>query len=707
MPPSIPVPNAANLKGSWGPVIPMPNVPIHTHVLPNRTVLFWGRRDAPNLTLNEHFCTPQVWDPAAKTFTPTPQPKMADGTPVNLFCAGHTFLPDGRLLVVGGHWLDGEGLNQACIYDSAANTWTAIATMNNGRWYPSALTLSDGSVFAISGSFADGTGNIVNNDVPQIWNNGPWDDRVNFIGLQLFPRLHLAPDGRIFMSGALAQTYLLDTTQPPGVGTWTPLAMRDNSLRDYAPSVMYAPGKVIFIGGGNDPNTKQPTNACEIIDLTAAAPQWQPTGAMQFPRRQHNAVLLPDGTVLVTGGTRGGGGPNPGFNDLTPGEPVHTAELWDPATGKFTPMADESVDRCYHSTAVLLPDATVLSAGGGEYFPIESTGQENDPKDSHRDGQIFSPPYLFRGPRPTITAAPTDVTYGSMFEVSVANPADIAMVTWIRLPSVTHSCDQNQRINFLEFTAGAASLTVTAPPNANICPPGHYMLFVLNSRKVPSEAAILRIHAPAAVVARTLATTGQALAFSAPSVGIAARNREIDSASKGTHVLVGLTGTCPYGIAACWGGAYEGLQRLEGARWVRPIPNAEHSTADIYLANDGLPAIERWPEQFRTSVNGSYEFRGVEVTLSGTVEESGGSLVLQATDARPAIPLTPLREGKQIQWNHSAGQLRPLTPKERNAYKRLKTLVTGALDHTAAVQVTGPLTKTATGYALAVREFQG
>ncbi|MCW3098265.1 MAG: putative galactose oxidase [Chthonomonadaceae bacterium] len=707
MPPSIPVPNAANVKGSWGPVIPMPNVPIHTHVLPNGKVLFWGRRDAPNLTLNEHSCTPQVWDPATNTFTPTPKPKMADGTTVNLFCAGHTFLPDGRLLVAGGHWLDGQGLNQACIYDSVANTWTAIERMNHGRWYPSALTLSDGSVFVLSGSFADNNGKVVNNDVPQIWNNGPWDDRVNFIGLQLFPRLHLAPDGRIFMSGPLTQTYLLDTTQPPGVGTWTPLAMRDNNLRDYAPSVMYAPGKVIFLGGGNDPFTQRPTTACEIIDLTAPAPRWRSTGGMQFARRQHNAVILPDGTVLVTGGTQGGGGPNPGFNDLTPGQTVHTAELWDPATDTFTPMADEAVDRCYHSTAVLLPDATVLSAGGGEYFPIESTGQENDPKDSHRDGQIFSPPYLFRGPRPTITAAPADVTYNSKFKVSVPNPARISLVTWIRLPSVTHSCDQNQRINFLEFTAGAASLTVTAPPNANVCPPGHYMLFVLNAQKVPSVAKIVRIHAPVAHPAMMAVTTGRALAFSAPSVGIAARNKEIDTARKGTHVLVGLTGTCPYGIAACWGGAFEGLQRLEGARWVRPIPDAENSTADVYLADEGLPAIERWPEQFRSSVNGSYQFRGVEVTLHGSAVASEGNLVLQATDTRPAVTLLPIREGEQIQWNHSAGHLRALTPKERNAYKRLKTLCSASLSGDAAVQVTGPLTQTESGFTLAVREFKG
>ncbi len=117
---------------------------------------------------------------------------------------------------------------------------------------------------------------------------------------------------------------------------------------------------------------------------------------MHFARRQHNATLLPDGTVLVMGGTQGNGGESNGFNDLTPGQPIRSAELWDPKTGHWTLMARASVDRCYHSVAVLLPDATVLSAGGGEYRPNNNLDRENNPNDSHKNAQIFSPPYLFR-----------------------------------------------------------------------------------------------------------------------------------------------------------------------------------------------------------------------------------------------------------------------------------------------------------------------
>ena len=219
---------------------------------------------------------------------------------------------------------------------------------------------------------------------------------------------------------------------------------------------------------------------------------------MQFPRRQHNATILADGGVLVTGGTSG-----PGFNDLSPGKPVHVAELWDPATEQWTRLAAEDVDRCLHATAVLLPDATVLSAGGGEFAV---GGEPNDPRDSHRDAQIFRPPYLFHGPRPQIVAAPEDVTYGEKFALAVSGP-DVGKVTWIRLPSVTHALDHSQRINVLEFRRDARGLTVAAPEGPQICPPGHYMLFVLSKAGVPSRARIVRIGPRAITRVRVRPTT--------------------------------------------------------------------------------------------------------------------------------------------------------------------------------------------------------
>lgn len=217
---------------------------------------------------------------------------------------------------------------------------------------------------------------------------------------------------------------------------------------------------------------------------------------MQFPRRQHNVTILADGSVLVTGGTSGAG-----FNDLSPGKPIHVAELWDPATEQWATLAAEDVDRCYHATAVLLPDATVLSAGGGEFTV---GGEPNDPRDNHRDAQVFHPPYLFHGPRPEIVAAPKEVTYGETFALAVSGP-DVGKVTWIRLPSITHALDHSQRIDILEFRRDARGLTVAAPEGPQICPPGHYMLFVLSKAGVPSLARIVRI-GPRAITRDVAAT---------------------------------------------------------------------------------------------------------------------------------------------------------------------------------------------------------
>jgi hypothetical protein len=188
------------VHGRWGPVLTFPNVAIHAHVLPNGRVLMWGRRDDPNDSLDVHECTPFVWDPNDGQITNTPQPTVANGTKVNLFCSAHAFLRDGRLLVVGGHLADSDGLNQATLYDAATNTWTPTAPMTTSsgqpvrRWYPTATTLPDGSVLILSGSYIDPARpkgkQVVVVDLLQLWDNGAWTtittndgDALNFIGL--------------------------------------------------------------------------------------------------------------------------------------------------------------------------------------------------------------------------------------------------------------------------------------------------------------------------------------------------------------------------------------------------------------------------------------------------------------------------------------------------------------------------------------------
>lgn len=719
--------------GQWTKLIKLANVPIHTHVLPTGKVLFWGRRTPPGNTpqdatfdsLNQHKCEAFIWDPANPTGPGTPtsnQPTDLKGDPINLFCSGHTFLPDGRLLVTGGHFFDSQGISSSTFYDPFTDKWTAGPDMGIGRWYPTAVTLADGRAFVLAGSHANGvpksppdappTGITA---VPQVLDDREWKGTTDFQGLPLYPRLHIAPNGFVFMSGPLANTYYLENFLPPNANAWVRVAARDAGGRDYAPSVMYDVGKVIFIGGGQDTDPRDnaqdgpPSQEVEIIDLNAPQPSWVKTGDMNFPRRQHNATLLPDGTVLVTGGTKG-----TNFNNLNDNNPVHTAELWDPSTGKWTLMADEAVDRCYHSTAVLLPDGRVFSGGGGEYAPDNKIAS-NDHKDTHPDCQLFSPPYLFKKEaRPIITGAPVKVEYGQVFDVGTPVPNDISLVTWIRLPSVTHSFDQNQRINFLKFQAGVNKLNVTAPPNPNVCPPGHYMLFILDQEKVPSVAHIIQI---AAAATPHVAPAAAPSAANVPSLPINFSERaeslrspeqldqEIQQKEPKPPVVVGVTPICPYGLSACWGGAYEGLKHLSGVRLVRPMPNAKDSTGFVYLKDAGLPDIEAWPAEFAKIANAVHRIRGVEISVEGVVRDlGGGAVIIQGDDSRPSILLQHIEPGDKIQWDATNAAPQPLTPDEQKMYESLEKEVKeggGSLQAT----VTGPLQKSGEGYVLKVRHF--
>lgn len=459
-----------NVYGQWSNVIDAQIVPIHMHLLPTGKIMYWENGGFEVTLLDEI----RLFDPVMGTISTPALPGH------DIFCTGHSFLADGALFVTGGH--DEEdlvGLPNASIYNPFTDSWTSLPNMNAGRWYPTNTTLANGDVLVLSG--LDSNTNL--NTLPQVWEtaNGTWRDLTNAQILMpldggLYPRMFLTPNGRVFRVDPTpyGKTWYLETS---GLGSWSEgPPSKKGSTRDYGSAVMYEAGKIMITGGGEFP----PTATTEVIDLNGSGPTWRFVAPMAFARRHLNATLLPDGKVLVIGGTS-----SPGFNEAT--DAVHVAEMWDPETEMWSIMSGMQAPRVYHSTAALLPDGRVLAGGGGRPAP-GPTGHTDQP-----DFEIYSPPYLFNAASPMIDSAPTTVNYGETFFVETSNATNITNVNWIRLPSVTHAFDQNQWMNKLGFSQASGGLNVTAPVDSNLAPPGYYMLFIVNEDDVPSVAQIIHI----------------------------------------------------------------------------------------------------------------------------------------------------------------------------------------------------------------------
>ncbi len=448
-------PGSEAIVGLWSSPQTTPVVALHSSLLPGGKVLLWG-----------HGGEPQVFNAQAGDFAQVANTNCTDPLGCELFCTGHTVLADGRLLVAGGHDEvrgNSYGLTQSSTFDSILG-WQPSGRMNYARWYPTLVSLENGQVVAISGSQVPGQ----NASIPELWDGSGWTALTGAnLKIPNYPRTFIEPkNGRIFVAGHLEPRFL----DPTGNGSWSLGPTRQVADRNYGGAVMLD-SKVLYAGGGGKACPGSPERSAEIIDLADASPSWALTGSMAVARRQVNLTILPDGTVLATGGTS-----TCGASDEAGA--VFSAELWDPGTGQWRTLASASVVRVYHSTAMLMPDGRVLSAGGGD-------GGGVTPQRSY---EIFSPPYLFKGDRPSYELASPSMRYGQPFAVSTADAASIRKVTIIRLPSTTHAFNMSQRLNTLEFEVTGGGLTVTPPAAGRFAPPGPYMLFLVNEAGVPSVA---------------------------------------------------------------------------------------------------------------------------------------------------------------------------------------------------------------------------
>ncbi len=491
--------------GRWEPSFSSAPL-IHATVLPNGNVLHWT-------SFANHAYT-RLWDCVLDPVTGLCDPDISGNnrhdvwyTDKDVYCSGHSLMSDGRVMITGGTLFGQayDGDPGTTIFDYQTPIYPTVKAfkpgpnMANGRWYPSNVALGSGGTLTAAGTYCAQRG-IIGNQCAQVANNlypeilpsstaTAWDklDNAQML-LPLYPWLYYASNGKVFYAGQEAQSRWLDLQ---GEGAWS-LGPVSSAYRESGSSVMYDTDKIMISGGG--PVT--PLATAEIIDLTPSAapsptpPAWQFTAPMANPRKHHNLTILADGTVLATGGTKGNG-----FNNNCPENVVYAAERWNPANGTWSTMASMAQNRRYHSTAMLLPDGRVLSAGSAEY---PSAGDTCPVLPNQYQTEIYTPPYLFNpdgtyATRPTISNAPSTMGYGQQILINMPNTSSIAKVTMVRLSSVTHSINMNQRINNLTFRRVGAGLRVTTPASGNVCPPGHYMMFVVNNAGVPSVAKIVQI----------------------------------------------------------------------------------------------------------------------------------------------------------------------------------------------------------------------
>ena len=528
-------------KGVWQ-VLPFPNPvrSIHSVVLYNGDILFVaGSGNDPNEFAAGSFES-ALYDPVKGTFKVIP-------TPDDFFCAGHVQLSDGNVLVLGGNkaypnattGVGYEGLKTSYIFDPVTEKYIKENNLNGGHWYPSATELANGDIVSYGGLDETSAGSTITeyfkynksltDSTPDSSTDGKWlpsgttpntvNQTYDFWGL--YPAMILRQDGTLFYSGShvfgnnetpvgpagtargQGGAGILDigdiiNTDPTDTDPMTvvkglqdtPGGPAGTDMTDQSMSVLLPPAQtqqVFLAGGGNINYTKSATRLTDLIDLNAADPTYVPGPLLPqgtlFNGKKESAsqgkmyvslVVLPNGNVFETGG---------GLLDRE--DPVYEASMINVAKleanpsseGAYTEMATDPVPRGYHSQSFLLPDGRVLSIG-------------NNPGDGSFEMRmsIYSPPYLFHGARPQITGvqSSSNWTYGGTYNITTNQP--ITSAELIRPASVTHQSDPNQRLVALPISGTGTSVSLNLTSNANIAPPGWYMLFVNNANGVPSVA---------------------------------------------------------------------------------------------------------------------------------------------------------------------------------------------------------------------------
>jgi hypothetical protein len=499
------------VSGQWSSVIGTPVVPVFQALLPNGKVLIWDSvgDNATETYPNHTFTRAMVWDPATNTS------KRVDVQGYNIFCAGFAHLPNGNILVAGGNANASlAGIVQTHIFNWQTETWTRGANMAGARWYPSVAAMANSEQAIIGGGPATAEiyqANGAIRTLPEFTNTT--------YGGRLYPFMISRPDVLLGLIGPYNATYTVGTA---GIGTITGTGTRDGKDRNYGSFATYDIGKSLVVGGGKlteDGVANVPTKTAVVVNSNSGLVAGvTASGSMSRGRRQHNATVLADGSVLATGGMTSGA------STVDLGNAITSAERWDPATGAWTLLASANRIRQYHSTATLLPDGRVMTGGGGICGDCMAAGY------LEKNIEYFTPPYLYKkdgtgglAPRPMISTAPASISINTNFSITSSQAAGIRKVGLVGLSDVTHSVDQGQRYVPLKFTTAGTTLTVTGPPTGGVAPPGHYMLFIIDSAGVPSVAKMVQVAKGPAPLLSAIRNTGATRCVDVPGSNLAIR----------------------------------------------------------------------------------------------------------------------------------------------------------------------------------------
>lgn len=481
-------PAASAGKGVWTTTIDFPLVPVSAVLeYSSGKLLVWSSYNPSTFGgSNGGQTITAEYDPATQLVTST----LVTNTGHDMFCTGLSMDFNGRHVATGGN-TDAA----TSIFDPTSDSWSKGANLNIPRGYQGQVTTSTGDIFIIGASWSGGQGgkngelySPTANTMTQL-GGAPvapmlTGDAQGVYRADNHGWLFGWSDGYVFQAGpSVAMNWYGTGGGGSQAGAGTRTGDTDAMCGNVA---MYdaVNGKILAVGGAIDYQDADATSNAHIITIghPGDAANVQTINNMAYQRSFANSVILPDGTVLITGGQVRA---SP-FSDDTA---QFTPELFNPATNTFTQLAPMAIPRTYHSTALLMPDATVMNGGGGLCGACAT---------NHYDAQMFNPPYLYDGngglaTRPVITGVSAGTIHvGGTFDAVIDSA--VTAFSFIRVTGTTHTVNTDQRrIALTPSGANGNTYTLTLPTDPGVAIPGPWMLFAINGAGVPSVSKIIMV----------------------------------------------------------------------------------------------------------------------------------------------------------------------------------------------------------------------